>query len=120
RLTAAKFVPDAIGAPWRRTYRAGDLVAYRPEGKIEFVGRTDHQVKIRGFRIELGEIEASIEGHPAIAKTLLIASGEGESKRLVAYYTAKPGEEAPPPSELRSFLKKTLPEHMVPAFFIAL
>ena len=101
-------------------YRTGDVVRYRPDGKIEFVGRVDHQVKIRGFRIELGEIEATLEHHPARAKTLVIPSGEGESKRLVAYYTAKPGEETPPASELRTFLKKTLPEHMVPAFFIAL
>src|SRR5258706_16030310 len=95
-LTAEKFVPNPFGSG--RLYRTGDVVRYRPDGKIEFVGRTDQQVKIRGFRIELGEIEATLERHPAIAKSLVIATGEGESKRLVAYYTAKPGDEAPPPS----------------------
>jgi amino acid adenylation domain-containing protein len=119
-LTAEKFVPNPFGAPGSRMYRTGDVVRYRPDGKIEFVGRTDHQVKIRGFRIELGEIEATLERHPGIAKSLVIATGEEESKRLVAYYTAKPDEQAPPPSELRTLLKKTLPEHMVPSFFIAL
>src|SRR5262249_45565749 len=103
-----------------RLYRTGDLVRYRPNGKVEFLGRTDHQVKIRGFRIELGEIETTLESHAAIAKSLVIASGEGESKRLIAYYTARPGAEAPAASELRAYLKKTLPEHMVPAFLIAL
>jgi amino acid adenylation domain-containing protein len=117
-LTAEKFMPSPFGGG--RIYRTGDVVRYRPDGKIEFVGRSDHQVKIRGFRIELGEIEATVEQHPAIAKSLVIPMGEGESKRLIAYYTPKPGEEAPVGSELRMLLKQTLPEHMVPSFFIAL
>ncbi|MCU1245086.1 MAG: amino acid adenylation domain protein, partial [Acidobacteria bacterium] len=119
-LTAERFVPNPFGEEGSRMYRTGDLVRYRPDGKIEFVGRTDHQVKIRGFRIELGEVEATLERHPALAKSLVIATGEGESKRLVAYYAPKPGEEVPPAAEMRGFLKQTLPEHMVPAFFIGL
>jgi len=119
-LTAEKFVPNPYGAPGSRMYRTGDLVRYRPDGKIEFVGRTDHQVKIRGFRIELGEIETTIEGHPAIAKSLVIATGQDDAKRLVAYYAPKPGHELPAAPELRTFLKKMLPDYMVPAFLIGL
>ena len=54
--------------PGARLYRTGDLARRRPDGELEFLGRTDHQVKIRGFRIELGEIEAALAAHPACAR----------------------------------------------------
>ncbi|TRX03275.1 amino acid adenylation domain-containing protein, partial [Candidatus Methylobacter oryzae] len=59
-LTAEKFVPDPFQNGGGRLYKTGDLVRYRADGNIEFLGRIDHQVKIRGFRIELGEIEAGL------------------------------------------------------------
>ncbi|NRD68878.1 AMP-binding protein, partial [Corallococcus exiguus] len=65
-LTAERFVPDPVGTqPGARLYRTGDLARYRPDGAIEYLGRTDFQVKLRGFRIELGEIEACLGLHPA-------------------------------------------------------
>lgn len=72
-----------------RLYKTGDLVLYRVDGNIEFLGRLDDQVKIRGYRIELGEIEAVLSQHPAVQKTVVITSEDEQEKRLVAYVVAK-------------------------------
>ncbi|OKH14704.1 non-ribosomal peptide synthetase [Fischerella major NIES-592] len=86
-LTADKFIPhpfsNQLGA---RLYKTGDLVRYRQDGNIEFLGRIDNQVKVRGFRIELGEIESVLSQHPAVREVVVLAREEkAGNKRLVAY-----------------------------------
>src|SRR5262249_34677621 len=97
-----------------------DVVCYRPDGNLEFLGRLDQQVKILGFRIELREIETALGHHPAVRETVVTAWEEAPgNKRLVAYIVPAPGE-APSGGELRSFLKPKLPEYMVPSTFMFL
>ena len=72
-----------------RLYKTGDLVRYRVDGNIEFLGRLDEQVKIRGYRIELGEIEAVLTQHPAVQQTVVISREDEQEKRLVAYVIPK-------------------------------
>jgi amino acid adenylation domain-containing protein len=116
-LTAEKFVPDPFGAsPGARLYRTGDLARYLPEGRIQYLGRTDHQVKIRGFRIELGEVEAALAGHPQVRQAVVLdCEGPQGDRRLAAWIVT--GEEPPSPDDLRQRLRSHLPEYMVPADF---
>ncbi|PMB34523.1 amino acid adenylation, partial [Fischerella thermalis CCMEE 5319] len=86
QLTAEKFIPDFFNdEPGARLYKTGDLARYRPDGNIEFLGRSDRQVKIRGFRVELGEIEAVLEQHPTIREVAVVAREIQGDPRLVAY-----------------------------------
>ena len=120
-LTAERFIPDVVSnRKGSRLYRTGDLSRYLPSGEIQYLGRIDHQVKIRGFRIELGEIGAVLAKHPGIKGCVVTAREDRPGdKMLVAYFEAQ-GHEAPETSELRDYLKKELPEYMVPAAFVCM
>ena len=121
-LTAEKFIPNPFSeTAGERLYKTGDLARYRADGNIEFLGRLDHQVKIRGFRIELGEIEAALAAQPAIREAVVTARGEGTERQLVAYVVAQAdGEAKPNVVELRSALRASLPDYMVPAAWVFL
>jgi len=86
---------------------------------MEFLGRRDHQVKIRGFRVELGEIEAKLNEHPAIEKALITTVGGTKTNRqIAAYYMSN--QEQVAIEDLYTHLGESLPEYMIPAFFVRL
>jgi amino acid adenylation domain-containing protein len=119
-LTAERFVELAV-APGEKLYRTGDMVRWRADGTIEYLGRRDGQVKVRGFRIELGEVEAALEACPevgaAAVRTWPDASG---ALTLAAYVVGRAGGPAPEPAVLRRRLREALPEYMTPAHFMVL
>uniref|UniRef100_UPI0036DB9B73 non-ribosomal peptide synthetase n=1 Tax=Photorhabdus sp. RM322S TaxID=3342825 RepID=UPI0036DB9B73 len=118
-LTTEYFLADPFSDnPEARMYRTGDLARYLPDGNLEFLGRNDQQVKIRGFRIEPGEIEARLVEHPAVSKSVVLAQGEGQDKRLVAYVVAQADEGLA--NSLRTHLSAILPDYMVPSAFVRL
>ncbi|WP_422824353.1 amino acid adenylation domain-containing protein [Xenorhabdus bharatensis] len=118
-LTAERFLVDPFNqAPDARMYRTGDLARYLPDGNLVFIGRNDQQVKIRGFRIEPGEIEARLTAYPTVREAIVLALGEGQNKRLVAYVVANKDNELVNP--LREYLSTLLPDYMVPAAFVRL
>src|SRR5205807_3007717 len=110
-LTAGRFVANPFGAAGSRMYRTGDVVRWRGDGAIDYLGRADDQVKIRGFRIELGEVEAALVAHPGVGEAVVVAREEDSGhRRLVAYVVAASGAQAPEAPALRAFLAETLPD----------
>ena len=100
-------------------YKTGDLVRYRDDSNIEFIGRIDNQVKIRGYRIELAEIETALTKHPQIKNAVVLAKETASGdKNLVAYIISK--EQNPISQELRQFLGNKLPNYMIPANYLFL
>ena len=122
-LTGEKFInADSVlseleSSSRSKLYKTGDRALYRPDGNLEFLGRTDHQVKIRGFRVELGEVEAVVAQHPLV-QTAVVVVREQDDRQLIAYIV--PEASLPTERELRQFLKGKLPAYMLPAAFMML
>jgi amino acid adenylation domain-containing protein len=116
-LTAERFLPDPFdAASGGRVYRTGDLVRWLPEGVLEFLGRVDNQVKLRGFRIELGEIDAVLTAHPQVRDAIAVMREDRPGRRRIVAYVLG----AATPGELRSHLRRRLPEWMVPSAVVVL
>ncbi|MEX2577608.1 MAG: MupA/Atu3671 family FMN-dependent luciferase-like monooxygenase [Verrucomicrobiales bacterium] len=118
-LTAERFVPDPFGPDGSRMYRTGDLARFQPDGTLGYLGRADHQIKIRGYRIELGEIEAALTSHDAILSAAVISRGEAPGDQSLVGYVVPHGS-SPQASELKAWLRKSLPEYMVPSHIVSL
>jgi amino acid adenylation domain-containing protein len=119
-LTAERFVPHPFSAdPGARLYRTGDRARWLPSGEIEYLGRADDQVKIRGFRVEPGEVEAALRRHPNVRDVAVVAREDTPGRRLAACVIPRISPAATA-SELRRYLRKRLPEYMVPSAYLAL
>jgi amino acid adenylation domain-containing protein/thioester reductase-like protein len=119
-LTAERFIPNPFDSS-SLIYKTGDLARYRPDGNIEFLGRSDHQVKVRGFRIETGEIEVALATHSSVGQAVVVArAGKSSEAMLVAYVVPAQAGNEPNPNELRAFLRQSLPEYMIPSAFVTL
>ncbi len=117
-LTADRFRANPFGAPGERMYRTGDVVRWTAAGQLEFTGRADDQVKVRGFRIELGEVESALLRHPGVTEAVAaVQQDDAGHKRLVACFVAAAPDDPPAAAELREFLGRSLPGHLVPSAF---
>ena len=122
-LTAEHFLPDPYGpVPGERMYRTGDLGRWRPDGNLDFLGRSDRQAKVSGFRVDLAEVESAVAAHPAVDRVAVVVHDRGDGDRaLAAYYTPvlPPPAEGATPARIRAFVAGTVPGHMVPATLTA-
>ncbi|WP_019421600.1 non-ribosomal peptide synthetase [Paenibacillus sp. OSY-SE] len=113
--TKASFMKDPF-FPGRRLYKTGDFGRLLPDGNLEFLGRKDYQIKIRGNRVEIEEIENQLLNHSLVKGGIVIDKEDNEgNKYLIAYYMSD-GDITM--EELRDFLSQTLPNYMIPAYFV--
>lgn len=118
-LTRDRFRQNPFDGNGSRIYWTGDLARYRPDGTIDFLGRTDHQVKIRGYRIELGEIESALGLLNSIKEAVVVyREPTPGDQRLVAFVVAD--KQAPALSDVRAELRQNLPEYMLPNDLVTL
>ena len=104
--------------PGVRAYRSGDVVRYRNDGNIEFVGRKDGQVKIRGFRVELKEVEAVIRDIPGVKDATVQAFDSPSGGKFLAAYVVADGKFDT--KAAGDFIRQRKPPYMVPASFMQL
>ncbi|GAA4897643.1 hypothetical protein GCM10023223_09920 [Stackebrandtia albiflava] len=119
-LTAERFVACPFGPAGERMYRTGDLVRRTADGRLEFVGRSDHQVKIRGFRIEPGEIEAELARRPGVAGAVVVPRPDRHGQARLIGYVVPFGDTTLDTAQLTAALGRSLPAHMVPSAIVVL
>lgn len=116
-LTSERFVPDPYQTG-RTMYRTGDIGRWRPDGRLEHMGRMDGQVKVRGYRIETGEIETALMDHEMVRLAVVgVKHASADDPRLVAWVQLEE-EDSCTASELRRHVRQRLPEFMIPSMIM--
>jgi len=101
-------------------YKTGDLVRYRQDSVIEYLGRRDHQIKLRGFRIETDEIQAVINEESNVTESLVAVVNHPQmGQQLIAWVVCTSSADQ---EQLQATLKQNLgfmlPGYMVPSAFV--
>ncbi|HSD40138.1 MAG TPA: amino acid adenylation domain-containing protein [Rhodocyclaceae bacterium] len=118
-LTVERFILNPFSNEYcGRMYRTGDKARYLEDGNIEFLGRIDNQVKLRGYRIELGEIEATLTTHTDVKDAVVMVREDHPGERRLVAYVISNNDLTP--ELLKSHLKCTLPDYMLPQSFVFL
>ncbi|MCQ9140725.1 AMP-binding protein, partial [Bacillus amyloliquefaciens] len=112
--TAKRFTADPF-VPGERMYRTGDLVKWNAQCGIEYIGRIDQQVKVRGYRIELSEIEVRLAQLADVHDAAVTAVEDKAGNTALCAYVAPRQDDI---EALKAALKDTLPDYMVPAFWV--
>ena len=113
-LTEKKFIENSY-VNGERIYRTGDLVRWLHNGSIDYLGRIDQQVKIRGFRIELHEVTNALKELSGISDAIVTIYEKNNDKYLCAYIKTCSEINS---MEIRTQLRRKLPEYMVPPYII--
>ena len=97
-------------------YRSGDLARVGNDGRLYFVGRTDHQVKVSGVRVELEAVEAACMDEPTIRDCAVRLFEDGQEQELVAFVVASTELDV---DSLRNSLRAKLVHAAVPTRFVS-
>lgn len=102
----------------RKGYRSGDLGYWMEDGNLAFIGRKDEQVMIDGRRVEPQEVQNTISELDYIYQACVRAeTDENNLPYLIAYVVFKDQIDKPL-SKLRKDCALSLPDYMIPEFFI--
>ncbi|MDJ0838004.1 MAG: condensation domain-containing protein [Acidobacteriota bacterium] len=114
-LTAARFVPDPYSnREGARLFITRDLVRYLPDGKLEYLGKTDKYFKQHGISVELWEIESMLMQAVEVAQAFALPVPEAG---LVVYLVCS---QPVTPEQMIDHLAQRLPRHMMPDNFVFL
>ncbi len=113
-LTDAKFIehPFIIG---EKMYKTGDIGRWLNNGEIEYIGRNDDQVKIRGYRIEPKDVQSHLIDKDDIDAAAVVVNSLEKENELIAFIVSELEHES---KELRDYLKKRIPDYMIPKRFV--
>ena len=115
--SAASFKTCPERPEWRR-FRPGDLGRLRPDGLMEFIGRSDSQIKIRGYRLDPVEIEAALRQIAGVAEAVVAVIDAEDRPRVVAFVEAP--EDRVTEAVLLAELARQVPPHLVPERIVML
>ena len=118
-LTNDKFLASEENSD-ERTYLSGDLGRLLPDGCLVHVGRKDDQVKIRGAKVEISEVEAVLSEHPQIKQSAVVALDRTSGDKYLVGYIVPRHNPAPTVTDINDYLRKRLPDYMIPSVFMAL
>ncbi|RZV45648.1 MAG: amino acid adenylation domain-containing protein, partial [Acidimicrobiia bacterium] len=119
-LTAERFVSIPVLGVEERIYRTGDLGAWRSDGVLTYLGRSDTQLKVRGHRIEATAVETALRSNPAISEAVALGwSAAGRPAAQLVAYVGTDGVELDI-EDVKGTLSATLPEFMVPDIVVSL
>ncbi|WP_052496594.1 non-ribosomal peptide synthetase [Pedobacter lusitanus] len=117
-LNIQKFISNPFQAG-EFLYKTGDTGRWLPDGNIEYLGRNDDQVKINGYRVELGETEQYLLANfQAFKEVTVITRHDKENTLYLAAYIVT--DDQLDSSALRLSLAASLPEYMIPRYFVKL
>jgi amino acid adenylation domain-containing protein len=124
-VTREKFVPDKFRKlPGAKLYRTGDIMRLKQDGRMEYLGRTDHQIKLRGFRIELGEIDAALLRCPGIEQAVAVLGQDTSGESAIWAYVVPQRAAVKQPDvligDVRGSLSQFLPGYMLPSSIVVL
>ncbi|MCJ8269403.1 MAG: condensation domain-containing protein, partial [Psychrosphaera sp.] len=124
KLTDAAFIDNPFADAsdvvkgYHKLYKSGDIVRWRDDGQLEYLGRNDSQVKIRGFRIELGDIQQHLSQLEAVKQAAVVVN-DGQGHKYLAAYVVVDSQcvaaQALDVAQVRRLLADKLPDYMLPS-----
>ncbi len=115
-LTAERFIPNPFDeSSATRLYRTGDRGRKLPDGNFEFLGRVDRQIKIGGKRVELDEIESCLRRSELVGDAAVTCGSGADGLRRIEAFVTPPAASTVSEEALRAFLRRELPDYMIPS-----